>query len=287
MLKKYSLQIKMRKLLENDILNINYENLSDELFNEFSKLAYQKVGIYLKPTKKILVANRLRKRLKALNLKSYEEYYKYLILNPSEITEFINSISTNETYFFRNNNQLEVLKNKILPILFKKKEKVRIWSAGCSTGEEPYSIAIICDIIKVLYKVEIIATDINTKVLEEAKKAIYNERKLRGTNKEILESYFIKVDEENYLLKNNIKNSVNFLQHNLLLDNYFNDIDVIFCRNVMIYFDKDIQKKVVDKFFQTLNKGGFLFLGHAETLYVIKTDFKYLKIDDCSVYYKE
>ncbi|MCX8058853.1 MAG: protein-glutamate O-methyltransferase CheR [Spirochaetes bacterium] len=277
----------MRKLLEGDLVNINYENLSDELFNEFSKLAYQRAGIYLKQSKKLLVANRLRKRLKILNLSSYEDYYKYLIIHPEEISEFINSISTNETYFFRSNNQIEVLKNRILPLLFKKKEKIKIWSAGCSTGEEPYSIAIACDQIKSLYRVEIYATDINTKVLEDAKNGVYNDRKLRGTEQEIINEYFNKIDENNYIIKSQIKNSVKFFQHNLLIDKYINDIDIVFCRNVMIYFNRETQKYVVDKFYESLNRGGFLFLGHAETLYVIKTDFKYLRIDDCTVYYKE
>ncbi len=272
----------MKKLLDN-----NVKNLSEELFNKFARLIYKEAGIYLKPSKNILVSNRLRKRIKKLDLNSYDEYYDFLLTNKKEIINFINAISTNETYFFRNLKQMNALKNTILPMISKKNEKVKIWSAGCSTGEEPYSLSIISDMLKLNNKVEIIASDINTEVIKEAKQGIYGIRKLRGLEDKTIKKYFKKDINDKYILDKKVKSNIEFKRLNLMSDKYIDDVDILFCRNVMIYFDRETQKKIVEKFYNSIKKKGFLFLGHAETLYIINNQFKYMKIDDASVYYKD
>lgn len=270
-------------------MNISHisDNLSPELFSKFSRLIFQLSGIYMKDSKIVLLSNRLRKRMQVLNISSYEEYYNYLLTHKEEYENFINVISTNETYFFRSESQIESFSNMILPLIINRKGYARIWSAGCSTGEEPYSLAIVADNIGVLNKVDILATDINSEVIEKAKKGIYNLRRLKYVDQNTLKKYFTKIDEENYKISSSLSAKINFKIHNLIKDEYPKNLDIIFCRNVMIYFNRDIQKEIVDKFYNSIDKGGFFFIGHAETLYVISDKFKYLKIGNSSVYYKE
>jgi len=262
-------------------------SLSPELFSKFSKLIFQLSGIYMKDSKLILLSNRLRKRMKVLNLQTYEEYYNYLLNHKEEYEFFLNVISTNETYFFRSEVQLEALENMVLPLIINRKGYAKIWSAGCSTGEEPYSIAIVADKLGILNKVEILATDINSEVIENAKKGIYNLRRLKYVQEPILKKYFTKIDEEHYKVVNNLSNRIIFKNHNLIKDQYPKNLDIIFCRNVMIYFNREIQKEIVEKFYCSIENGGFFFIGHAETLYIISDKFKYLKIGNSSVYYKD
>ncbi len=263
------------------------ESISQELFSKFSKLIFQLSGIYMKDSKLILLSNRLRKRMKVLNISSYEQYYNYLLNHKEEYEYFINVISTNETYFFRSEAQLEALENMILPLIINRKGYAKIWSAGCSSGEEPYSIAIVADKLGILNKVEILATDINSEVIESAKKGIYNLRKLKYVQESILKKYFIKIDEEHYKISQNFNSRIIFKTHNLIKDEYPKSLDIIFCRNVMIYFNREVQKEIVEKFYDSIENGGFFFIGHAETLYIISDKFKYLKIGNSSVYYKE
>ncbi|HNV43596.1 MAG TPA: protein-glutamate O-methyltransferase CheR [Exilispira sp.] len=263
------------------------ELISRELFEKFTKLIYQLCGIYMKESKVVLLSNRLRKRLNALNIKSYEDYYDYLLSHKDEVQYFLNVISTNETYFFRSETQLEALSSVILPLIINRKGFARIWSAGCSTGEEPYSIAIVAKELGFYSKVDILATDINSDVIEAAKTGIYPERKLKYVKPEIMEKYFFKDTDDKYHIDKNLKNRITFKKHNLLTDIFPTELDIIFCRNVMIYFSRDIQKQIVKNFYNSLISGGFFFIGHAETLYAISDNFKYLKIENSSVYYKE
>ncbi len=265
----------------------SFDTLSPQLFSKFSKLIFQLSGIYMKDSKIVLLSNRLKKRMKLLNLSTYEEYYNYLLVHKEEYEKFLNVISTNETYFFRSENQLEAFSNMILPLIINRKGYARIWSAGCSTGDEPYSLAIMADTLGVLNKVDILATDINSEVIEKAKKGIYNNRRLKYVDQKILNKYFIKIDDENYKIIPNLTSKINFKNHNLVKDEYPKNLDVIFCRNVMIYFNRDVQKEIVEKFYNSLDNGGFFFIGNAETLYIISDKFKYLKIGNSSVYYKE
>jgi len=271
---------------------MEWQKLTDEEFHKFAELIHEISGIFMKDTKITLLSNRLRKRLREKNFSTFEEYYNYIKKNndPKELDEMLNVVSTNETYFFRNIKHFEALVDEIIPRMIENhRYPIKIWSAGCSTGEEPYTIAILLDEKGLLDKkyVEIYGSDINTKVLEDAKEGIYDVKKLRTTPEKYILKYFDKTVENYYALKENIINSVRFSRVNLKKDNFANDYDIIFCRNVMIYFDKDDQKLVVDKFYKSLKKGGYLFIGHSESLYFINNDFKYLKIGEAPVYYKE
>ncbi len=275
----------------------NIKRLTDEEFKIFSKLIHEESGIYMKPTKITLLSNRLRKRLKALNLDSFTDYYNYisdLTDKSKEIEDLIDVVSTNETYFFRNEKHFEAFTGFCLPEIAKRKggsgsKRLRIWSAGCSTGEEPYTIAIcILENMHLFHGWEIMvnATDIAHSVLEFARIGEYSGRRIEKIRKDLLLKYF-KQDKTNagvYTIKNEVKKIVNFNLLNLFKDTYPADMDIIFCRNVMIYFDKEHQKRLISGFNKSIQKFGFLFLGHSETLHSISDDFLYKKIKDTPVY---
>lgn len=269
--------------------------LTDEEFKKFSKLIYEESGIFLRESKITLLSNRLRKRLKALNLDTFSEYFNIISRlsdKTKEIEALIDVVSTNETYFFRNEKQFEALTTVCFPELAARKDsqkKLRIWSAGCSTGEEPYSISIcILDNIRLFqnWKIEIIATDIAPSVLEFARKGVYSGRRIEKVSKEHLNKYFIqdKINNEFYAVTNNVKSNVYFSMLNLFKDPYPTDIDIIFCRNVMIYFDKEHQRKLLSGFYASIQKSGYLFLGHSETIHSISDDFIYRKILNTPIY---
>jgi chemotaxis protein methyltransferase CheR len=277
----------------NEIENIS--KLTEQEFDKFAKLIYQESGIFLKSVKITLLSNRLRKRLKALNLETYNDYYKYienLSDRSREIEALLDVVSTNETYFFRNEKQFEALQLSCLPEIAKKKQKekkLRIWSAGCSTGEEPYTIGIcIFELMNLFrgWQIEIIATDIAVSVLDFAKKGEYSGRRIDKVRQDLLQKYFINNAQqpEFFMIKNEIKNIINFKMLNLFKDPYPKDLDIIFCRNVMIYFDKEHQKKLLSGFYNSISDFGYLFLGHSETIHTISDDFVYKKMLDTPVY---
>ncbi len=278
-----------------DFDNIN--RLTDEEFKKFAKLIYDESGIFLKDSKITLLSNRLRKRLKALKLETFIDYYNYIIGLSNKTEEFealIDVVSTNETYFFRNEKHFEAFTGACLTEISKKKtakgeKSLRIWSAGCSTGEEPYTIAIsVLENLNLFpgWKIEIIATDIAHSVLEFAKKGEYSGRRIEKVKKEILNKYFIqdKQNPEVHRVKDEAKRLVNFSMLNLFKNPFPKSMDIIFCRNVMIYFDKEHQKELVSGFYNSISKTGYLFLGHSETLHSISEDFVYKKIMETSVY---
>jgi chemotaxis protein methyltransferase CheR len=273
----------------------NIQRLTPEEFSKFAKLVYDESGIFLKDTKITLLSNRLRKRLAALNLKTFQEYYDHIIKmsdRGAEIVELIDVVSTNETYFFRNERHFDALMKRALPdIAAKKKEKkLTIWSAGCSTGEEPYTIGICLLEVQNLFpgwKLEILATDIANSVLDFAKKGLYSGRRIEKVPPELLTKYFTPVKDHDgvYEIKNEVKNLVKFGRINLFKDPFPSNVDVIFCRNVMIYFDREHQKDLVSRFYKALSKEhGSFFIGHSETLHSISDDFLYVKLFDAPVY---
>lgn len=268
-----------------------FSKLSEEEFNKFAKLIHELSGIYLKDSKMTLLSNRLRKRLSEKHIESFEDYYRYLetTKDMDELTEMLNAVSTNETYFFRNSKHFETLFDSIIPdLLSKRRQPVRIWSAGCSTGEEPYTLCMIAKERGLLSKniLRIDASDINTSVLQEASYGNYDDKKLRSTEKYYIDKYFTQNLNGTYKINDEIKNFVNFFRLNLIHDEVDSKYDIIFCRNVMIYFDKDDQKKVVSKFYNSLNGDSYFFIGHSESLYFIDSRFEYKKILDSPVYYK-
>ncbi len=281
-----------------NILMIDFDSiirLTDKEFEKFAKLIYEESGIFLKSAKITLLSNRLRKRLKVLKLDCFSDYYNYIENLPDrskEIEALLDVVSTNETYFFRNEKQFEALQNECLPDLIRKRQhekKVRIWSAGCSTGEEPYSIGIcIFELMHLLksWNIEIIATDIALSVLDFARKGEYSGRRIDKVEPEFLKKYFVNnaQNPESFRIKDEIKNLVKFSMLNLFKDPYPVNLDIIFCRNVMIYFDKEHQRKLLAGFYKSVLKDGYLFLGHSETIHSISDDFVYKKILDTPVY---
>jgi chemotaxis protein methyltransferase CheR len=264
----------------------NVKPLTDRTFQRFRELIYRETGIHMRENKQILVSNRLRKRVLALGFQSYDEYYRFLTgttAGAGELPHFINAISTNETYFYRGDNHFEILKNDILPVLFKKRDRIRVWSAGCSTGEEPYTICIILFETAGIFwngEIEILATDINTEVVEQARRGLYSGRSLQYLPPEHLKRYFSRQDGHGYRIRDEIRTKVRFGVHNLLKDEIpGTDFDLIFCRNVMIYFDKKTQKWLVDNSFaRALSPEGYLFIGHSESLIGASEKFRYARM---------
>ena len=273
----------------------NVQRLTEEEFARFAKLVYDECGIFLKDSKITLLSNRLRKRLTALNIKTFQEYYDYIQKlkdKTKEIEELIDVVSTNETYFFRNERHFDALMQKsFADIAAKKKEKtLTIWSAGCSTGEEPYTIAICLLESKHLFpgwKLQILATDIAYSVLDFAKDGHYSGRRIEKVPPPLLQKYFIRdtAHPDVYTVNDEVKSLVKFGVINLFKDSFPQNVDIIFCRNVMIYFDREHQRALVGNFYKSVSKtNGYLYIGHSETLHSISEDFLYVKLLDSPVY---
>lgn len=261
--------------------------ITDEEFIQLRDFLYTQSGIFLPETRKYLITNRLASRLKELGLRTFSKYYNYLCYDPNrgiELDKFFENMTTNETSFFRNNPQLDVFAQKILPKVLKertaKKENVlNIWSAGCSSGEEPYTLAMMLlehlkgDINK--WKIKITANDLSPAVLELAKKGVYSQYTLRTTPPELIERYFDS-DGKNYIIKQKVKDLVTFSQVNLSDKKQLSRIEkshIVFCRNVIIYFDDEMKKNIISAFYDNLHLGGYLFIGHSESLHSISRSF--------------
>jgi chemotaxis protein methyltransferase CheR len=249
--------------------------LSDETFDKFRALIYEKTGIHMREGKQILVSNRLRKRVVQLSLGGYEEYLALLTSGKAaekEMPNFIDAVSTNETYFFREDNHFTALSRSILPELLRAGGRIRIWSAGCSTGEEVYTLRIVADeAVRVAgtgSSIEIVGTDISTTVIARAREGIYRDRSLRLVPAQMLSRYFLPLDDGSFQVSPEARARVEFKVHNLFVDPPPGDrITIIFCRNVMIYFDKPTQAKLVDGVFaRAIHPDGYLFIGHSESL---------------------
>ena len=264
-------------------MDLNPEVLSNKDFEKLSRFIYEQSGIKISPVKKNMVEARLRKRLKVLNIDSYTEYCDFLFSNAGygeEVIHMVDVITTNKTDFFREPKQFSFLTETALPELVKNdrigiKRPLRIWSAGCSSGEEPYTLSIVINEFAQLtqnYSFSLIASDISTRILEKAKLAIYDEERIEPVPQELLKKYFLR--SKNKLKKlvrliPEIRNSVNFQWLNLMAEDFgFKEkFDIIFCRNVIIYFDKQTQDRLLEKLIAQLNSGGYLFLGHSESIF--------------------
>ncbi len=267
--------------------NTQYQKLSPQLFDEWRNFIYDLCGIYFQDNKKYLLESRLQKRIKHLKIDTFEKYLQYLKTNPHREEEkkyLFEAITINETYFFRNQPQLDALVASIVPDLLSTKpnglQTLNIWSAASSSGEEAYSIAMMLnELVLPKYpnlRVKIIGTDINYSVVETAKKAVFKEYSIRNTPSIYLKKYFKKVDNK-YLLDPKIKNMVTFKVLNLYDDigiRLIGKSDVIYCANVLIYFDQKSKIKVLDSLYNNLNPNGYLFIGYSETLHGISKAFK-------------
>ena len=271
------------------------EPLSDETFRLFCRLIYEKTSIRMRESKHVLVSNRLRRRIVALNLKGYDEYYEYLTRGDhraQETAHFIDAVSTNETYFFRESSHFDALRSLVLPELSQRRRLLRLWCAGCSTGEEPYTLRIVLDEARAAHRVgaaEILATDISHGVIDRAREGRYGERAVRMVPPDLLARYFLREGQGCYRVSTKVQEGVEFRVHNLLGDQPpTGPFDLIFCRNVMIYFDKPTQRRLVDDCFaRVLDPKGYLFVGHSESLSGTSQKFRYLREVKAPVYQRK
>jgi chemotaxis protein methyltransferase CheR len=252
-------------------------------FEKIRQLIYRSVGINLHPGKQELVKARLTKRLRALGLKSVDAYMSYLNHdNPhEELSALVDVMTTNKTHFFREPQHFDYLCRQIVPRL--KDSKIRIWSAGCSSGEEPYSIAIVLheripDLA--LWDFRILATDLSNRMLGQAQKGIYGQS-CRDVPPLLMSKYFECVGTKptrRYQIIERLRRQVHFARLNLIGDwPMKGPFDLIFCRNVMIYFDKSTQEQVVNRFWKLLKPEGHLFVGHSESLAGSNHPFRYVQ----------
>lgn len=277
------------------------ENLSPEEFEILSNFIYHKSGIKMEANKAYFMNNRVQKRIRELKLKDASDYIrllKYADKEGKELQELLNLITINETFFFRDFPQLEAfvecLKVLVAYKLERKDNSIRIWSAGCSTGEEPYTLSIILHEILESTKewnLWITASDIDLNVLQKAGQGIYDPRSLKDVPIEYLNSYFtLDLNTGSYQVKNNIKSVVHFEHLNLndkekMRSN--RNFDFIFCRNVLIYFDDESRRRVVENFYSSLNSNGYIFLGSSESMGRITSAFKLIRLNKYLVYCKE
>lgn len=255
-------------------------------FERIRKLVYAHAGITLADSKHNLIYNRLAKRVRSLNLSSFAAYLDYVegAGKEQEFTHLINAITTNLTFFFRENHHFEFLSHDLFPKLLKSNaasKKVRIWSAGCSTGEEPYSIAItVREFFPKDWDVKIIASDLDTNVIQVGQEGVYALEALKDVTLERKKRWFLKGSGQNSGLvktKPELQNIITFQQVNLMHDWPWKEpFDIIFCRNVVIYFDKPTQQKLFARYHQILKDDGHLFIGHSESLYQVSNQFKLL-----------
>ncbi len=275
--------------------------ITDEEFRNLRDFIYEQSGIYVADNRKYLLENRLANRIKELNLKDYGEYYNYLRYDPGrrrEMTKLYEVVTTNETSFFRNPPQLKVFQEKVLAEVIEKQRKknqkrLHIWSAGCSTGEEPYTIAIILlETLKseiMSWNVRITANDLSEAVLQSARKGLYNDYALRTTPKEVVKKYFTE-EGGKYKIKPEAKRLVSFGQINLSDRAALKRIEksqIVFCRNVIIYFDEAMKKQVISSYYDNLLPEGYLLIGHSESLHNISRAFKPVHHPGAIVYKKE
>jgi chemotaxis protein methyltransferase CheR len=274
--------------------------ISELEFTQLRDFIYDQAGIFIAANRKYLLENRLANRLKELNLKDFGEYYYYLQYDSgkkAELNKLFEVITTNETSFYRNPPQLKVFETKVLPAVFdelrkKRSKRLRIWSAGCSTGEEPYTLAMI--ISEVLgselssWNIKITANDLSERVLKSARKGEYSEYALRTTPKEIVSKYF-DADGKVFKIKPELKRMVAFGQINLsdrVQVKRVERSEIVFCRNVIIYFDDAMKKKVINAFYDNLVPGGHLIIGHSESLHNITRAFKPVHHPGAIIYQK-
>ena len=257
-------------------------NLTEKEFKLFQKLIYDTAGISMSEAKKALISNRLAKRIRFFQLNSYLEYYNLIHgdSHPEEKQILIDLLTTNETYFFREQIHFDFLKNEILKDT-KPRKMFRVWSAASSSGEEAYSIAMILAEKLGTSPWEIIGSDISTRILEKARRGVYLIDKSTGIPQNYLKQYCLKgVKSQEGMLKisNALKKNVHFYQINLNEPHPdLGKFDVIFLRNVMIYFDTETRKKIISNIMQSMEKDGFLFIGHSETLFGITDQLKSVK----------
>ncbi len=256
-------------------------DITKEEYNHMRSVVYQAAGIYLGDEKKSLIVSRLNKHLNEYHLKDYGELLRLLGKDKKLFSKVINSISTNVTYFFRENDHFDFIADTIVPEAATH-ETIKVWSAGCSTGEEPYSVAICISEalrkLKLNAGVKVLATDISTDVIKKAQIGLYKPAAIKNVSKNLINRYFDKENNGLLRVKNFLKQMVSFRFFNLKDDiNLHKKFDLVLCRNVMIYFDKKMRNHVLGIFYKALKPEGHLLIGHSESIHNSGINFEFIK----------
>lgn len=271
--------------------------LSLDIFRKIRDFIKDYCGLYFNDKSLFIFERRLNRRLKLYYLKDFREYYRFLVYNEKrddELQAIIDILAVNETYFFRGQTQFAAFIDEIIPELKEKnknKKKISIWSAGCATGEEPYTLAML-----ILEKggldgwdIKILGSDISQRALQVARNGIYKKNSFRTTDNYFIKNYFHQYPNDNYGISDRVKKLVNFTLINIL-DPFkvklIGKMDVVFCRNVLIYFGEAARKKVIENFFDIIVEGGYLLLGHTESLINISTAYLLKPLKNDMVYQK-
>lgn len=269
-------------------------------FRSLRDYIYAKSGIFFSESKQYFLENRLSKRISELNLKTYGDYLSLLqgIQGPTELKRLFIEITTNETSFWRNPPQIEAFQNIVLPEAARQardrgQTRLRIWSAACSSGEEPYTLAMIChelrDTVLRGFAVEILATDISEKVLAQAQDGVYNSYTLRNLSPEQLQRHFIPLGKDLFQLKPEVQRHTSLRNFNLVDYAAYRQLgtfDIIFCRNVLIYFDEAVKAQVLQGFHGQLQPKAYLLVGHSESIHAFNTGFELLHFSKAMGYRK-
>lgn len=278
------------------------QKIGDDEFTNLRDFIYEQSGIFIADNRKYLLENRLVNRLKELNLKSFGEYFyflKYDAGRKKELNRLFEVVTTNETSFYRNPPQLKVFQDIILKEVLDAQRKsgqksLHIWSAGCSTGEEPYTLSIMLhEVLRTeiaSWNIRITANDLSEGVLQSARRGVYSEYALRTTPPEIIARYFQNEGEGRFRVKNEVRSLVQFGQINLSDRMQVKRIErsqIVFCRNVIIYFDEEMKRQVIGSYYDNLLAGGYLFIGHSESLHNLSRAFRPVHHPGAIVYKKE
>jgi chemotaxis protein methyltransferase CheR len=265
--------------------------LSETDFERYRNLIYDESGIHFSSSNRTILESRLKERLRKQNISTVGEYYTILTKDRAEMKALLDAVTTNLTRFFRNTAHFQTFEYYALPDLIKWKQQkgdrsVKLWSAGCSTGEEPYSLAMAMkELLPTGFKIDITASDLSLKSLMTAKEGFYSDIKMNGVIDRYLKRYFEK-KSGGYQVIEEIRNLIKFDYHNLKFESGLKNLDIVFCRNVIIYFDEAAQEAVINKFYDAMSNHAFLFIGHSESLFGMNTKFEFLKTDWACIYQK-
>ncbi len=264
--------------------------LREESFKRLRDFVYEQSGIFIPDTKKYLIEKRLAGRLGANGINDFEQYMELLrgVRYKAEIGPLIDAITTNETYFFREPDHFTIFSDHIVPEILRRNgmKNINIWSGACSTGEEPYTLAIVLKEKCLGVKFSILGSDISNAIIDAARKGVYNSYSVRNTPEQYIARYFRQC-ENVYELATGIKECVKFMNINLVSEKkagFPMGLDVIFCRNVLIYFDVKSKRKAVSNLYDSLKPGGYLIIGKSEGLHDITRAFKPVIVNNTIIY---
>jgi chemotaxis protein methyltransferase CheR len=268
----------------NDLLN-------DAMFEKFRRIIYNESYITFSETNRSVLESRLRDQLREKQLVSLDDYLSLILGNKDELKNYLDAVTTNLTRFFRNQPQFDAFEHYVVPAILAEKRRTggtlfKVWSAGCSTGEEPYTVAMILRaVLPPPFNFDIVASDISLKSIMTAQTGFYPASRVEGVPPDYLKRFFIKTDS-GYQVIDDLKKRIRFDYHNLSHDSGLRGMDVVFCRNVLIYFDAAGQESVVNRFWDSMSQKSFLFIGHSESLFGMNTKFQFLKTNWATLYTK-